>query len=259
MAKTAKIWVAVSLVVVIIVLGALLIIRGLEDSSNNVGLQASGSDVAPAMAVSSSTDLIASVVYPASTTDIVASLPITIGEGLSVTQVGYYNGVFVDDGSMEIVYNVLAIILKNESGQALSTAKITMNMTDVQAVFNCNMLPDGESVMIIENTRLVYTGNVTDAELRLEHATFCEDENVLTLSDFEIYGENGMICVKNISGKDIRGDVTIHYKYEGSNGLLGGTDFHAVISGGLDAGAEKRVLSNSYLQSACKITMATQG
>ena len=184
-------------------------------------------------------------------------LPFALQEGLTITNIGKYAGVFMEDGSDEVVSNVLMIQVENTTGKDLYLAQIKLEYGDKTAVFQVTNLPNGAKAILLEQQRMSY-----DAELPQGAVA----ENVAFTSEFSMFADqvevtalNGVINVKNISGKDIPEDIYVYYKNYASDLYYGGITYRIRIEGGLKAGEIRQVMASRFNQSSSKLLMVTIG
>ena len=163
----------------------------------------------------------------------------------------------MEDGTDEVVSGILMIIVKNTGEKAVQYAEITL--PDSGAFFTLSTLPAGESVVLLEQTRMAYTGNedVTQAAASnmavfSEPLSLCEDKLQLQILD-------GALNVINISGQDIEGDVVIYYKNAASDLYYGGITYRVRIEGGLKADEVKQIMADHFSASGSKVMFVTVG
>ncbi len=211
---------------------------------------ASGTDVTPPVVIASGTDLSTSVIYPASGTDLTAALPLQLGEGLCVDQIGFYSGSVSAENGLERVYGVLGLKLTNNSDKNISNARITYG----DYAFELQILPAGGSVMLPETTLSIYTGALPSGSPAVESMEYLEAETI-ELDSFEFRVGDGELSVKNISDADIGEDLLVYYEYESIGGLIGDVCYSAILEGGLKAGEEKTISAPNAMIDAAKVIL----
>lgn len=183
---------------------------------------------------------------------------ISLGQGLFIRDMYKYTGVYMEDGSDDVVTNVMMIVLENTSESDLQLADIALEYADFTATFRATNIPSGEKVVLLEQSRRSITSekmigwDVDNVVFFNEPMGLCEDK-------LEVTGLNGMLNVKNVSGADIDGDVYIYYKYSASDLLYGGITFRTRIEGGLKADELKQIAAGHYTAKGCTIVMVTCG
>lgn len=175
---------------------------------------------------------------------------------LVVTYLGKYAGIFMEDGTDEIVSNVMMLILRNDGAVDLQLARINLQYSDYTAQFEVTNLPAGESVVLLEKNRHAFE---SADYLRAEVTNIVHFSAPMSMMEdkFEITGGDGYLDVKNISGKDITGEIFVYYKNSASDLLYGGITYRARISGGIGAGETQRIMTGHYHDGSCRLLMVT--
>ena len=192
------------------------------------------------------TDSSSSVPTDSERQTIIEQTNINLNGDLKITDVGSYTGVYMEDGTDEIVTGVLMIIVTNEGDADLQYGKITLDAGEDDAVFELSTLPRGESVVLLENNRMSYDSNFTYKDAVLENAAFFTSELSLMEDSLQIQTLNGVMNVTNISDSDIDGDIYIYYKNAAMDLYYGGITYRSSIAGGLKQG-ETRQLSGGHI------------
>ncbi len=181
--------------------------------------------------------------------------PIDLGNGLVITDIGPYTGAYMEDGTNEVVSDVLMVILENTSNEALQYAELTLNYPEANAQFAVTNIPAGERVVLLEKSRMACpdelpAGQVLDNVVFIPEMPMYEDV-------FEVIGNEASLTVKNISKTEISGDIYVYYKNCSQDLLYGGITYRAKIEGGLLPGEEKSVTAGHYNPSASVILMVS--
>jgi hypothetical protein len=184
-------------------------------------------------------------------------LPIALQEGLVITDIGKYAGIYMEDGSDETVSNILMIQLENTTEKDLYLAQIKLEYGNKTAVFQVTNLPKGAKAILLEQQRMSYTEQLPQS---------ASAENVVFTTEFSMFADqlevtalNGVINVKNISGKDIPEDIYVYYKNYAGNMYYGGITYRIRIEGGLKAGDIRQVMASRFNQSSSRLMMVTIG
>ncbi len=181
---------------------------------------------------------------------------ISLAGNLTISYLGKYAGIFMEDGTDEVVSNVMMLIVRNDGTEDLQLARINLYYADYTAQFEVTNLPVGESVVLLEKNRHAFeNADYTRAEaVNVVH--FAEPMPMMK-ETFEITGGDGYLDVKNISGADISGDVFVYYKNSASDLLYGGITYRARLSGGIKAGETMRIMTGHYHEGASRLLMVT--
>lgn len=174
-----------------------------------------------------------------------------LGDNLYITEIGEYSGSYMEDGSNEIVSNVLMLILKNEGTKDLQFARINLVYSDFTANFEVTNLPAGESVVLLEKNRHAF---VSDSYLqaKAENVVFFQETMNLKESQVKITGGKNQITVENIGDKTL-GKIYVYYKNSATDLFYGGITYRVSIDEGLQPGKTTTVPTNHYYEGACTI------
>lgn len=199
----------------------------------------------------------ASTAAPRETTPAAQTEPaaLDLGDGLVIVRSDAFSGVYMEDGSDEIVRDLLMVVLENRSTEALQYARIVLDYTDGEAVFEVTNLPAGEQVVLLEKNRMPWPGEVPlggHVEMQAFVEAFELHEDI-----FRITTADGVINVKNITREDITGDIFVYYKNVGGGLYYGGITYRARIQGGLKAGEIAQVMTGHYDADASEILMVS--
>lgn len=174
-----------------------------------------------------------------------------LNDDLSVSCMGSYSGMFLEDGLDEPVENILAIVVKNTGSELVEYGLITADCGIETATFEFSGLPAGSSVLVMEKNRMS-----ADNECKSISCTQYAHPGNLVMdfgSDFNVYPSDGVINIENISGKDINGDVSLFYKNFEYGLFIGGITYRARFTGGVKAGDIAQCLQQHYYEDTSAI------
>lgn len=198
--------------------------------------------------------------FPAPTTLPEETLPDNtyLGNGLEIDYIGPYAGIYMEDGTDDIVSNMMMLILKNTSDQDLQLARINLHYADFVANFEVTNLPAGESVVLLERNRHEYVDRrVVSAEA--QNVLFFSEPMSLMEDTFSFSGGPGYIEITNTSSQDITAETFVYYKNSATDLLYGGITYRVRLSDGVRAGETLRLMTNHYHPDRCTILMVTSG
>ena len=185
-------------------------------------------------------------------------LALDIGSGLTVTDIGNYTGMYMEDGSNELVAGVLMCIVRNDGDRGVEYAELTLNDGAVQAHFTITALLPGRSVVLLAQDRAPYNEKAEYTADMAQKVAFFASQPSLQADLLKIQGLDGGLNVTNISKKDITGDVVIYYKNVASDGLLyGGITYRTRISGGIKAGELKQGMTQHFRLGGSEVLFVT--
>lgn len=145
---------------------------------------------------------------------------------LVIENIGQYTGQFIEDGSDKPVANVLSLLVKNNSNKVVQYGEINIKVNgNKNAVFKVTNLPPKTSTLVMESTGKIEFNKddkykyVDSIQAKLDNMSLMKDKVQITKQ------EDGVIGIKNISGKDL-GTVYVYYKYFQEGGAyLGGITY----------------------------------
>jgi hypothetical protein len=184
--------------------------------------------------------------------------PIVLSDVLTIQFFSDYTGMYMEDGTNEIVSGVMMILLENTSDKDLQLARIDLVYPDFTANFEITNLPAGEKLVALEKNRhSAVTEMPQSAELK--NVVFFEEPMSIREESLRISGSNGILEVENISGEDITGDIYVYYKNSATDLLYGGITYRVVIRGGLAAGKTTQMFSGHYSPETSRIVSVVYG
>lgn len=189
----------------------------------------------------------------------VEAVDIDLGEGLVIRDIGSYAGIYMEDGTDEVVSGILMLMVTNNGEATVQYAEISLTVGDQMASFTMSTLPVGESMILLEQSRMTYdkTADYTDASVK--NLAFFPEEPGMCEDKIQIQSLDGAMNIQNISGNDITGDIVVYYKNSSADMLYGGITYRVRITGGLKAGEVRQIVSSHYSTSGSSIMFVTCG
>lgn len=221
---------------VVVILLALLILAAivaavlLLSDSGSRSAQDAAPEAAPETQAPSETQAALSYDIPGYTPVQQASLG-TLEGGLELVSVGRYTGPYFEDGSDEQVSDVYAVILRNDSGEWVDFAAVTMTCGAHSASFELSSLPADAAVLVLEADRLQW-----------QESDFCQNPHAVLTDDpgeyrfdfdddFKLYPADGVLNLQNISDRTFENDILVCYKSFDYGLFLGGVTYRARFGG----------------------------
>ena len=249
--KTNKLLVSV-LVLTVILLTALvgLLLLGLSDGEQDVAAAEKNASSAATSQTAGEENVGAAPVMENS---------VNLGYGIYVTDIGSYTGMYMEDGTDEILSGILMLVVKNGGDQDIQYAKITMPIGEETASFTLTTLPVGESVVLLESSRMLHQDDVDyDAILpKVENIAYFQEPVSAQEDKLKIGIVDGAVNVTNISGGDIPGNIVVYYKNAAADLYYGGITYRVTIEGGLKADEIRQVMTNHASDTGSKIMFVT--
>lgn len=187
------------------------------------------------------------------------NLTIPVGEDLEIQTIGAYTGVYVEDGTNELVTDVLMLKLVNNGAEGVEYAKIAMNIGEQAAEFTATTIPAGAAVILLEKNRMAYDAalDYSTAEVVCENLAHFREPMSLHEDKLSFQILDGAINVTNISGNDITGRITVYYKNKAAGLYYGGITYRITLEDGLKAGEIKQIMASHFAETGSEILFAT--
>ena len=186
------------------------------------------------------------------------SISLNVGSGLRIVDIGAYTGMYMEDGSNEVVSGVLMCIVTNEGDRAVEYAQLQLHDGEKEIPFTLTALLPGRSVVLLAQDKTAYDKDAAYTATVAESVAFFANEPSLQADRLQIQGLDGGMNITNISDADITGDVVIYYKNAASDGLLyGGITYRTRISGGIKAGELKQGMTEHFSVSGSEVLFIT--
>lgn len=179
-----------------------------------------------------------------------------LGEGIELQALSGYQGPYVEDGTDDIVSDVLAITVRNDGDKTVQYAHIILTQGETAYEFNVTTLPVGASAQLLELSRQPMpdstdgmTAQVTACAVFDTEPTMCEDV-------FQIETQDTAITITNNSGSDITGQIYVYYKIAYGDLYMGGITYR-VGTAGLKAGESTTCYAGHFSTDYSKLMFAT--
>ena len=181
---------------------------------------------------------------------------ISLDYGLQITDHGSYTGVYMEDGSNEIVSDVMMLVVQNNGEADIQLAELTVLCGGETYRFKLTNLAVGKRAVLLDLDRKRAEGGTPEA-VELDSVALFQEPMELHEDAIEIGGLEGMLNVKNISDTDISGDIHIYYKSAAQDIYYGGITFRVRIQGGLKAGELRQIPAGHFDPKGCEIIQVT--
>lgn len=182
-----------------------------------------------------------------------------LSHGISITNLGSYTGLYMEDGTDEIVSGIMMIQVTNTGDENIEYAEITLGLGEERAHFQLSTLPVGATVILLETNRMPYDATAEITEAVAENVAVFQKELSVCADQIQLQVLEGMVNVKNISGEDIKGDIMIYYKNYTSGIYYGGITYMIRISGGLKANEIRQSVAAHISPSTSSVMFVTCG
>lgn len=175
---------------------------------------------------------------------------------VTVEKVGRYAGIFVEDGSDEIVSDVFAITVVNNSDKMLQYAQVVITCGGEEYTFDMSTIPAGARAQVLEKDKKALPEDLSGAQTVLTTVTEFQEAPSTYPEVFELTPFEYSVNIKNISKSDISGDVYVYYKTKVGDLYMGGITYRAKVTD-LAAGEEKSAYASHFYGSDSEILFVT--
>ena len=180
-----------------------------------------------------------------------------LGKGLVLLDVSKYTGIYMEDGTDEIVSDVLMLIVSNEGEQDIQYAELTVPTSNGEAVFSLTTLPVGEKIVLLEQNRMLWSADEDYSNVSAKNIAVFSKPIDLYENQLKFQNLDGVINVTNISGQDINNDITIYYKNAATDLLYGGITYRIRLEGGLKSDEIRQIMVKHFTKSGSRIMFVT--
>lgn len=186
---------------------------------------------------------------------------VNLGYGIQVTDMGSYTGMYMEDGTDEIVSGVLMLVVENTGEEDIQYAQITMDFGEQQAAFDLTTLPAGATMVLLEKNRMQWEDSMESGTVlpMVQNVAYFQEPISTMEEKLKIGIVDGAINVTNISGEDITGTIAVYYKNAAADIYYGGITYRIQIQGGLKADEIRQVMTNHASDTGSKILFVTIG
>ncbi|MBQ6067356.1 MAG: hypothetical protein IJK89_11120 [Clostridia bacterium] len=149
-----------------------------------------------------------------------------------------FSGRFVEDGSDEEVEDIAAVRLTNTGGEDYQYLEFTVVTQTASYAFAASSVHAGTAMTVLNKEKLpCREGETAVAAECPVHAGYQTPPSMLG-DMFELKQATGSFSIRNVTGEDLAGTITVYYKCTDENGWFGGITFRTVLNG-LAAGQEQ--------------------
>ena len=191
--------------------------------------------------------------------DQIRELPMDLGNGLVITDIGKYTGIYMEDGTDELLSGILMMVVTNTNDVDLQYAEIELILRDGSASFSLTTLPAGASAVLLEMNRMEYDSSEPYDNAVTNHVAWFSEPLSLHEDRIQIQALDGVMNISNISDADITGDIVIYYKNCSADMFYGGITYRVRITGGLGTGEIRQIKADHFSENGSKVMFVTCG
>lgn len=179
-----------------------------------------------------------------------------LGSGLSLMSASRYAGAFVEDGTDDIVSDVLAITVRNDGDKTVQYAHIILTQGEAAYEFDVTTLPVGASAQLLELSRQPMPDSTDGMTAEVTACAVFDTEPSLCEDVFRIETQDTAITITNNSGSDINGQIYVYYKIAYGDLYMGGITYRVGVAG-LNAGESTTCYAGHFSTDYSKLMFVT--
>ena len=185
------------------------------------------------------------------------SIGTVLDKGLVIDEIGSFTGIYMEDGTDEMVSRILMIVVTNTSDRTIQYAELQLTDGVDTAKFALSTLPPGESMVVLEQNRMPYSDGVNLTQASAHNVAFFLEEPSTNEDKLKIQILDGIMNITNISNAPITGNVVVYYKNIFNDRLYGGITYRVTISGGLKTGEIKQISAAHFSSTDSRLMFTT--
>ena len=179
-----------------------------------------------------------------------------LGEGIELQALSGYQGPYVEDGTDDIVSDVLAITVRNDGDKTVQYAHIILTQGETAYEFDVTTLPVGASAQLLELSRQPMPDNTDGMTAQVTACAVFDTEPTMCEDVFQIETQDTAITITNNSGSDINGQIYVYYKIAYGDLYMGGITYR-VGAAGLKAGESTTCYAGHFSTDYSKLMFVT--
>ena len=179
-----------------------------------------------------------------------------LGEGIELQALSGYQGPYVEDGTDDIVSDVLAITVRNDGDKTVQYAHIILTQGETAYEFDVTTLPVGASAQLLELSRQPMPDNTDGMTAQVTSCAVFDTEPTMCEDVFQIETQDTAITITNNSGSDITGQIYVYYKIAYGDLYMGGITYR-VGAAGLKAGESTTCYAGHFSTDYSKLMFVT--
>ena len=179
-----------------------------------------------------------------------------LGEGIELQALSGYQGPYVEDGTDDIVSDVLAITVRNDGDKTVQYAHIILTQGETVYEFDVTTLPVGASAQLLELSRQPMPDNTDGMTAQVTACAVFDTEPTMCEDVFQIETQDTAITITNNSGSDITGQIYVYYKIAYGDLYMGGITYR-VGAAGLKAGESTTCYAGHFSTDYSKLMFVT--
>lgn len=150
----------------------------------------------------------------------------------------------------------ISVLVRNTADFDVQYAVLSVVCDDETLTFPMSTITAGSNAVLACDTNVKFNENAQYYSWEISDKIVFQNELSLYPEIFEIQGEDGAIAVKNISGKDIEGNIYVYFKTVTDGIFAEGTTYRICIEG-LEKGEKILVMAEHFEKDTSKVMFVT--
>lgn len=173
--------------------------------------------------------------------------------GIAVVAARNIAGLYVEDGSDEVLDNIFAVDFCNDADVDLQLAEIVLTIDGEEYNFKITTLPQGETVRAMEMNRKPMPASYKNCEMRCDHTAWFNESPSVHQDALDIVEQEGGLVIKNVSSTTINAPIYVFYKNYIDETYIGGITYRTTVAENLPAGEATAVGAGHFVPGSSKI------
>lgn len=150
----------------------------------------------------------------------------------------------------------ISVLVRNIKDFDVQYAVLSVVCEGKTLTFPMSTITAGSNAVLTCDTDSKFDENAKYHTWKISDKVVFQDELSLYPEIFEIEGEDGVIAVKNISKKDIKGNIYVYFKTVTDGIFAEGTTYRICIEG-LEKGEKTQVMAEHFKKDTSKVMFVT--
>lgn len=177
--------------------------------------------------------------------------------GISVVSLEKISGMYVEDGSDEVMSGIFAATFRNDSDSDLQYARLVLAAGKEDYVFELSTVPAGATVRAMEMNKKAFVSSKGEVTLKQENIAWFDEAPSMYSNLLKITQRNNAIIVENISGQTIAAPIYVYYKNYTDGVYIGGITYRAGTQESLAPGKSVALSAKHFDPDASRLMFVT--
>lgn len=176
--------------------------------------------------------------------------------GISVVSIDNISGMYVEDGSDEVLSEIFTVTFRNNSEKALQYAKLILTVGEESYTFEISTVPAGASVRAMEINRKCFASSKGESTLTCEDVAWIDNFS-LCEGMIKITPRNNALIIENVSDSTITAPIYVYYKNYIDGIYVGGITYRIGTQQSLEPGQAVALSAKHFDSEASQIMFVT--